>query len=313
MSGELVAADKKWIGKQDIIAGIVRLMKNGKKLPNADLIAAVRMQFPSGTPEDVIRQAERKEMERQIIQLADEWFEIVVIPERYRTKDEPVMNRERWDLGIKEALKIKDYRKVLDVSIVCDGISNADLIIKRAREAAVREAQEKANAEWRTFGDTMQDDDQYRNSILAHWTAVRIKKGCWAFNYPSYLSEKLSEGQREANRAMLINEGQRAFPNVPQPVLLKNLILIGMQHVNICYCQKECPGFRACYMKGHQLGLTYDAAAEKFFVTSSPEICPKYLETQAIARAEAQARRAKIAQLSTQQLSAPASDIGRAS
>lgn len=280
-----------WITKQDILEGIKVLMQNGKKLPYGSKLKEIAESFPQGTSIEIIREACIKEQRKQVNQIASAWFEVIVPEEKYR-KSMPVMDKERWELAIKQTLLVKDYHKVLDISIVAQGIDLADAIISKANEAAAYEAQKKANAEWRSFGDVFEEEDKYRNTILAHWTAIRLKKGILEFDFPSIDDAQKPNDLLMANRKMLMNEAKNMFPNISDDILRKNLMLFGMQHVNTRHCEKKCSGWDNCYMNGHRLGLRYDNG--RFYVSNSAEICPKFLAAKEAARRAEEERKRKI-------------------
>lgn len=286
-----------WITKKDVRDGILRLMKNGKKLPNADLIAALKAKK---LPEAEMQKAVREEGQRQIKELVDEWYDVLVPSEHLRTKADLEMNKERWDLAIKETLKVRDYYKVLDMSILAEGIEIADAIIARARAEVAKEAQDRTNAEWRKLSEEVTEDQKYRSAILAHWTAVRLKAGLMSFGYPSFMSNDVPEWQRNANRRMLVSYGERNFPECPNDIREENLILFGMQHVNNQHCDHKCTGYQDCYMQAHRLGLGYNPTSKKFYVTNNSATCPKFVAAKARAKAEEQARIAKLAAMESQ-------------
>lgn len=285
------------ITKQDVISGIIKLIQNGKKLPHAELIENIKN---SGLEGVRLNNAIKAETERQISKLADVWFDVLVLPEKLRTKQDKEMDKERWELAINETLKVKDYYKVLDMSILAEGIERADEIIAKARAEVAKEAQDRANAEWRTISEEMTEDQKYRSALLAHWTAVRLKAGVLAFSHPSYLSKNLSEWQRNANRRMLISFGERYFPEVPKEIREENLMLFVMQYVNYQHCEHVCKGYQDCYMQAHRLGLGYNPTSKKFYVTNNSATCPKFVAAKARAKAEEQARIAKMVAMENQ-------------
>lgn len=287
LTGDVMS--REWISKQDVLDGIKILMSNGKKLPYAERIKEIADSFPEGTDAATIRKACIEEQRRQVQQLAEVWLDILV-PKPELRAGVPVMDRERWLLAVKQSLRIKDYHKVLDMSIVGQGIDEADGIIKKAREAAAYEAQQKANAEWRSFGDKFEEDDHYRNRILAHWTSARLRKGIYNFDFPSVVGDKPPD-VLQANKKMLIREAKLMFPGIKEDDVVKNLMLIGMQHVNEQHCN-NCTGWEKCYMNGHKLGL--DFAKGRFFVTSAARVCQKYVAAKEAAKQQESAQQAKI-------------------
>lgn len=260
--------EKEWITKEDVRAGIVQLMKAGKKLPFYRKIEDIRYNSEE-RPEEVARLC-KEEALKQLAELTEQWYSIVVPDEEYR-KTSKVMTKERWQLAIKETLKVEDYYRTLDFSLVAQGIDNADEILK---EKAIEEARER-QGEWRrSFADAFTDEDKYRNVILGKWTALRIKYCGGIFHYPYYCADVLPEAELDANRKLLLAEGRKMFPGIDEEVLKRNLILVGMQHVNREHCQKHCNG-KNCYMKGYPLVLNFDG--ERFFVEHTDEPCQKRL------------------------------------
>lgn len=156
-----------WITKLDIAKGIVKLLKNGKKLPNSDEIAAIVKQFPSGTDSKIIREMQQKKAEESVMAIAEEWLDVLKPPENLQ-EDGDMITPELWKLTIKETLKVKDYHRVIDLSVVVEGLEAARDIVAKAKARAALEAQKKANAEWRAFEDVFTDAQRYRNRILAH-------------------------------------------------------------------------------------------------------------------------------------------------
>lgn len=230
--------EKEWITKEDVRAGIVQLMKAGKKLPFYRKIEDIRYNSEE-RPEEVARLC-KEEALKQLAELTEQWYSIVVPDEEYR-KTSKVMTKERWQLAIKETLKVEDYYRTLDFSLVAQGIDNADEILK---EKAIEEARER-QGEWRrSFADAFTDEDKYRNVILGKWTALRIKYCGGIFHYPYYCADVLPEAELDANRKLLLAEGRKMFPGIDEEVLKRNLILVGMQHVNREHCQKHCNGDR---------------------------------------------------------------------
>lgn len=280
-----------WITKQDVIDGIKVLMQNGKKLPYADRLKEIAAGYPEGTDIAVIKQACIKEQRRQVNELADQWFDVLVPEEKYR-KTTAVMDKERWQLAIKQSLLVKDYQKILDISVVAQGIDAADKIIKKANEAIAYEAQQKANAEWRSFGDIFEEEEKYRNSILAHWTAIRLKKGILKFDFPSLKDSKLPQDILIKNYNMLMMEAKKMFPDIPDNIFAENIMLIGMQHVNKQYCQHICTGCETCYMNGRKLGLEFQDG--RFVVVNDLNLCQKFISSKLKAQQADEERRRKI-------------------
>lgn len=259
--------EKEWITKEDVRSGIVQLLKNGKRLPFYRKIDDIR--YNSEGSHEEIERACKAEALKQVAELTEQWYDIIVPAEEYR-KQTKVMTKERWQLAIKETLKCEDYYRTLDFSLVAQGIDNADEIIK---EKAIEEARERQGAWKKKFEDSFTDETRYMNIVLGKWTSARMKARC-SFNvFPYYCGDVLPQVELDANRKMLMAEGRKLFPEASDEVLRRNLMLIGVNHVNKEHCEKYCD-CKNCYMDGFPLTLNFDG--ERFYISNSEEPCSEY-------------------------------------
>lgn len=262
----------KWIEVKDIVNGISTLLISGKTLPNASAIERIKLNSPNGILDEATVKQIRTEQLRQVMELANQWYDILVPKEEYRSSMKDELTLEVWELAIKETLKLKDFKKVLDVSLVCEGIDKANEILRNVKAEKNRKLQEELNKQWRVKAD-ITDEQRYRSSILSKWTIARMRKGATPFVFIDCWNE--ADITKRENIAKIMSYARKMFPNLSDDVLRKNLIMFVMQKSNEHYCKEQCNNMNMhrCYMGHHQLKLGYDG--KKFFILTDVNICPK--------------------------------------
>lgn len=260
-----------WITRNDIISGIAILMRAGKTLPNASRIAQIKLELPVGTSDKVIAEKCREEQLRQVSELADDWLDVFVPKPEYRTSEDKVLSKERWELAIKETLKLKDYKKVLDMSLVAEGLEKADVILDNVHAEQIRKKQEELNRAWRASSE-MTDEQRYRSFLASKWTMARMKKNAYPIDIIR-IDDAIPDLERRANYGILMRYAKSLFPNMSDDILTRNRLLFQMQYANETYCSKHCKNTNKCYMDYHRLKLAFDG--EKFYFTADIDVCPK--------------------------------------
>ena len=257
-----------WITKDDVLKGIITLMKNGKTLPESHRLEVIEASFPAGTEKSVIAQAIKDEQIRQVSQLRDQWYEIFVPSDKYSSAIGYVVDLELWKLAIKESLKLKDFKKVIDPSLVSEGIDIARDIIQRAKLDERRALESK----WKDNADKFSDNERYVNKIVMHWTSTRIAHKALPFNAPDYIHN--TKGERDT----LLSMAKKMFPTVEDTILEKNILLFSMQYMNNVFCAYQCKNCKNCYSDHRKLSLEYYRESKRFSVRVSDDYCKKYKE-----------------------------------